>query len=205
MEQFVTSTEKIKDGEYILKEGTEGTLAFYAYVLQAGKARVEKNVHGKQVPIGMLKKGDIFGEMTFLGGGKRTASVIADGNVEVGMVPRDTFMEAIAQLPQDTRAKLEAMVSDLTCFTETCGHLLTRVQDLQNIKSRLIDMKSFEREIQNMPEILREVVIALAHRLNLAIENCNQLAALIEEVVKPVASISVTLAKKSGLSAVHAS
>jgi len=194
MEQVITSTEKIKDGDYILEEGT---WAFYAYVLQSGRAKVVKNVHGKQVLVGALKKGDLFGDMAFLGGAKRTASVIADGDVEVGMIPRDTFMEALAQLPRDMRDKLEAMVSDLTCISETCGHLNTRIQDLQNIKSRMIEVKSLERGIEKMPELLQQVTIALARRLNLAIEACTQLSTLLEEAVNPVASISVTLAKKS--------
>ena len=81
MEQVVTRTEKIKKGEPILEEGT---WAFYAYVLQAGKAKVLKNIQGRLVLIGTLNKGDIFGDMAFLGGTKRTASVITDGDVEVG-------------------------------------------------------------------------------------------------------------------------
>ena len=194
MEQVVTRTEKIKNGEYIIEEGT---WAFYAYVLQSGKANVLKNIHGKHVLIGSLKKGDIFGEMAFLGGAKRNASVIAEGDVEVGMIPMDTFMEAVNQLPRDMRTKLEAMVSDLTCISEVCGHLITRIQDVKNIKERMVEVKSLEKGIEKMPELLREVAIAMAKRLNLAIEGCNQLTTLIEEVVKPVDSLSVTLSQKS--------
>ncbi|MBI3779948.1 MAG: cyclic nucleotide-binding domain-containing protein, partial [candidate division NC10 bacterium] len=98
----------MKDGEIIVEDGT---LAFYAYVLKSGKAKVLKDIEGRLVVIGTLHAGDVFGDMAFLGGEKRTASVIADGNVEVEVIGRDTFMEALEQLPQGVREKLEAMVS----------------------------------------------------------------------------------------------
>jgi CRP-like cAMP-binding protein len=194
MEQMICNTEKIKDGEYIIEEGT---WAFYAYVLQYGKAKVMKNIHGRQVLIGTLKKGDLFGDMAFLGGTKRTASVIADGDVEVGLIPGDTFMEAISQLPSDTRAKLNSMVSDLTCISEVCAHLLTRLRDIEALKARMINMKDLEKGIEKLPELLSQVTSALVQRLNLAVERCTQLAVTIEEAVKPVDSLSVTLNEKS--------
>lgn len=56
--------KKIKNGEVIIKENT---WAYYVYFLKEGNARVVKNVDGRQVTIGTLIKGDIFGEMSFLG------------------------------------------------------------------------------------------------------------------------------------------
>ena len=194
MEQGVTRTEKMKDGETILEEGT---WAFWAYVMQSGKAKVYKNVHGKPVQIGSLKKGDIFGEMAFLGGAKRTASVVADGDVEVGMIPKDTFMEAISQLPRDVQSKLNGLVSDLTCVSEISGHLIARLQDVENIKQRLIDVKSFEKQVEKMPELLRGTAIAMAKRLNGAIEGCSKLTTQIEEAVKPVVDLSAGFTQKS--------
>ncbi|HHT9143609.1 MAG TPA: cyclic nucleotide-binding domain-containing protein [Candidatus Wujingus californicus] len=70
MEQFVTRTETIKDSNVIVEEGS---WAYYAYILQSGKAKVWKNIENKQVLIGTLKEGDIFGEMSFFGMAKRTA------------------------------------------------------------------------------------------------------------------------------------
>jgi Cyclic nucleotide-binding domain len=195
MEKSGIMTEKIKGGEFIVEEGT---WAFYAYAIESGKANVFKTVHGKQVQIGTLKKGDFFGEMAFLGGAKRTASVVADGDVEVRMIPKDTFMEAIEGLPADVRAKLDGMVSDLTCISEIRGHLIARLQDVENMKARLIDVKSFEKQIEKMPDLLRGTAMALAQRLNGAIHGCAQLTTQIEEAVKPIEALSVNLTQKSG-------
>jgi CRP-like cAMP-binding protein len=190
MEKSGIMTEKIKSGDFIVEEGT---WAFYAYAIESGKANVFKTVHGKQVQIGTLKKGDFFGEMAFLGGAKRTASVVADGDVEVRMIPKDTFMEAIEQLPADVRTRLDGMVSDLTCISEICGHLIARLQDVENMKARLIDVQSFERQIEKMPDLLRGTAMALAQRLNGAIHGCTLLTTQIEETVKPVESLSINL------------
>ncbi len=55
---------------------------------------------------------------------------------------------------------------------------------------KIVGLKSFEREVEKLPELLRRVVIALAERLNASIEGCTKLAAQAEEAVKPINSLS---------------
>lgn len=190
--EVISRKEKIKDGEAILEEGT---WAYYAYVLRSGKAKVVKNIEGKPVLLGTVNQGDIFGEVAFLGGAKRTASVIADGDVEVDMIPRDSFYDALNQLPRDLRSKLNALVSDLTFMDEVRGRLIAFLHELQNMRAKMIDLKSFEREVENMPELLRQVVIAFAKRLNASVEGCTELGAQAEETVKVIDSLSLPLTK----------
>jgi len=190
--EVISRKEKIKDGDPILEEGT---WAYYAYVLKAGKAKVFKNIDGKPVLLGTLNQGDIFGEVAFLGGAKRTASVIADGDVEVDMIPRDSFFDALNQLPRGLRSKLNALVSDLTFMDEVRGRLTAFLHELQNVRAKMIDLKSFEREVENMPELLRRVVIAFAKRLNASVEGCTELGAQAEETVKVIDSLSLPLTK----------
>jgi len=190
--EVISRKEKIKDGDPILEEGT---WAYYAYVLKAGKAKVFKNIDGRPVLLGTLNQGDIFGEVAFLGGAKRTASVIADGDVEVDMIPRDSFFDALNQLPRGLRSKLNALVSDLTFMDEVRGRLTAFLHELQNVRAKMIDLKSFEREVENMPELLRRVVIAFAKRLNASVEGCTELGAQAEETVKVIDSLSLPLTK----------
>jgi CRP-like cAMP-binding protein len=187
MAEIISRTEKIKDGETILEEGT---WAFYAYVLKSGKAKVIRTIDGRPVLIRTVKKGEVVGEMAFLGGAKRTASVIADGDVEVEMISKDTFMDALDRLPQDMRSKLKAIVSDLTGMTEIQGRLTVFLQDLRDLEKKIIDLKSFESEVEQMPELLRRVVIALVQRLNSSIEGCMKLASQAEEAIKAIDSLS---------------
>src|SRR3990167_1057197 len=110
-ELFDSRINKVKDGEAIIKEDT---WPYYVYVLKDGKARILKNVDGRQVLIGSLTKGDIFGEMAFLGKTKRTVSVLADGDAIVEMITRDTLMNFVDKLPRNVRTRLYTMASDLT-------------------------------------------------------------------------------------------
>ncbi len=192
MDQVASRIETIKDGETIVEEGT---WAFYAYILKSGKAKVLKNIDDKPVLIRTLTKGDVFGEMAFLGGVKRTASVIADGDVEVEIISKDAFMDALDQLPQDVRSKLNALLSDLTGMTEVNGRLMALLDELQKMRARTIDLRSFESEVEKMPELLHRMVIALVQRLSASVESCTTVAAQVAEAVKAIELLALPSAQ----------
>lgn len=179
--------QRIPDGELILEEGT---WAYYGYVLRSGKAKVYKHVDGRQMLIGTLEEGDVFGEVAFLGDAKRTASVVADGDVEVEMIPKDVFFDALKKLPEGIRSTLGDLVGDLTLMDELRGRLLALLPALQNVKSKTVNLASVEEEIEDMPEILGRVFMALVQRLNLAVEGMAKLAAQAEETVNLIDSRS---------------
>lgn len=190
MHSIISSTERIKDGTVILEEGT---WALHAYVLQDGTATVWKKVEGQPVLIGRLKKGDIFGEMAFLGEVKRTATVIAEGDVDVGVIPRENFVRAFDRLPDELREKLNGIVRNLASLDSVYGQLATCLQSVQSLSGCTVDVKQLASEIDQMPELLRQMVIQIARRLNVAIEGCVHLAAQIEQAGKAVDSLSIAI------------
>ena len=190
MEQFFSRTEKIKDGNIILEEGS---WAYYAYVLQSGRAKVWKNINNKPVLVGTLKEGDIFGEMSFFGMAKRTASVIADGDVIVGMITKDTFMEAVNKLPKEAHVKLDKMTQDLLYLNDAYNRLTNCIREILDIKGRMIDPRLFEKEVENMPDLLREVVGRASKRFISAIDGSIKLMAQLEEASRTIDSLSTTL------------
>lgn len=194
MEQFVTRTETIKDGNVIVEEGS---WAYYAYILQSGKAKVWKNIENKQVLIGTLKEGDIFGEMSFFGMAKRTATVTADGDVKVGMIAKDTFMEAIEKLPKQTREKLEKLSHDLFYLNDVYCRLSNCLHEILDIKGKMIDPKLFEKEVEKMPEILRKVVVLMSKRFHSAMEGSIKMVAHLEEATRAIDALSTNLIQKS--------
>lgn len=190
MEQFFSRTEKIKDGSIILEEGS---WAYYAYVLQSGRAKVWKTINNKPVLVGTLKEGDIFGEMSFFGMAKRTASVTADGDVIVGMITKDTFMEAVNKLPKEAHVKLDKMTQDLLYLNDAYNRLTNCIREISDIKGRMIDPKLFEKEVENMPDLLREVVGRASKRFISAIDESIKLMAQLEEASRTIDSLSTTL------------
>ena len=82
-----------EDGDVIISEGAEGT-GFY--VMRSGRARVERD----GVAVATIVAGDIFGEVALLQEGIRTASVIAEGPVEIVGLSRSVFRSMLTDNPR---------------------------------------------------------------------------------------------------------
>ena len=176
MERIASRTVKVKDGEIIIQEGT---WPYYAYILKEGKARVLKNVGGKQVLIDLLTEGDIFGEISFLGKTKRTVSVIADGEAIVEMITRDTFMDFVDKLPRNVQTRLCTMASDLTSMSEIYSRLVVLLQNM-NAEKKMIAAETFEIEAKKIPEFIRQVITGMDRRHSVAVEGLNKLSFQVE-------------------------
>lgn len=177
MERIASRTVKVRDGEIIIQEDT---WPYYAYILKEGKARVLKNVDGKQVLMGLLTEGDIFGEMAFLGMTKRTVSVIADGDVIVEMITKDAFMNFVDKLPRNVRTRLYTMASDLTGITEIYCRLVALLQDM-NAEKKMIVAETFEMESKEMPNFMRHIITVIDRRHSVAVEGLNKLSFQLEK------------------------
>ena len=177
MERIASRTVKVRDGEIIIQEDT---WPYYVYVLKDGKARVLKNVGGKQVLIDALTKGDIFGEMAFLGKTKRTVSVIADGDVIVEMITKDAFMNFVDKLPRNVRTRLYTMTSDLTGITEIYSRLVALLQDMTPEK-KMIVAETFEMESKEMPNFMQHIITGIDRRHSVAVEGLNKLLFQLEK------------------------
>jgi hypothetical protein len=87
---------KFDDGQVILNEAEEGDSM---YIITSGKAKVISVMFGKTLELAMLKQGDFFGEIAFLTGRPRTASVIAIGHTEVMELGRQLMQEVVMVNP----------------------------------------------------------------------------------------------------------
>lgn len=67
------------DGEAVIEEGDTGDSIF---IIKEGGAKVIAHIIGRTIELARLEKGDVFGEVAFLTGRPRTASVVADGGLE---------------------------------------------------------------------------------------------------------------------------
>ncbi len=71
------------------------------YILTSGRARALKiKTDGEEVPLGLLKPGDSFGEAALAEGGKRTATVRCSTAVEVLRITRNDFLQLVHQVPE---------------------------------------------------------------------------------------------------------
>ena len=86
-------TKKFAPGDYIIKEGDSDARI---YVINTGRVEVTKG----DKSLGELKDGDFFGEMSFLTGEMRSASVVAKENSTIFMLDATSFLEMIKKNPE---------------------------------------------------------------------------------------------------------
>ena len=96
--------EHYEFGDTIVKQD-EAADSFY--VLTRGRARALKTrSDGEEIPLGVLKPGDSFGEAALAEGGIRNATVRCSTAVDVLRIDRDDFQELVTQEP-DLKQSIE--------------------------------------------------------------------------------------------------
>ena len=107
--------ERFADGQAIV---TEGIVSTRAYIILSGQVRISKKVGEKNAVIGTLSEGDVFGEMGLLSKSHRTASVIAVGDVNVGIIDKKYFDELLERTPAELKLIVNALVDRLKVTTD---------------------------------------------------------------------------------------
>ena len=114
---YVAREEIYDDNILIIREGSSGD---WIYVILEGKVKVKKMTPKGQVTIDTLQDGNIFGEMVLWGRGKstRTASVIADGRVKVGVLDTEQLRREYASISPQLKSLIRSLISRLGETTE---------------------------------------------------------------------------------------
>lgn len=85
------------ENEMVVAEGNPGDSI---YVIKNGSARVVSRILDKDIELALLRRGDVFGEVAFLTGRPRTASVIAYGPLTMYEMDRPLIKSMIEQRPE---------------------------------------------------------------------------------------------------------
>ncbi|MBF0519548.1 MAG: cyclic nucleotide-binding domain-containing protein [Nitrospirae bacterium] len=102
--------ETYKDGQVIFKESSygEGT-----YVILSGKVHIVKKINNVDIVIATLEKGDYFGEMSYLDRQPRSASAVAVGEVQCGLLDKNFLEDEINKTSEEFRLILNTLVERL--------------------------------------------------------------------------------------------
>jgi small-conductance mechanosensitive channel len=84
-------------GEIMTRQGAE---AHWLYMIVSGEASVHVSVDGIEREVARLKAGNIFGEMSLMTGEPRSATVIAETNVECYRLDKVIAQEVIRERPE---------------------------------------------------------------------------------------------------------
>lgn len=98
--------ETYQDRQIIFKEGSSGD---WIYTIISGSVEISKEVAGETKIIEVLNSGEVFGELGFIGGLKRTATAKAVGVTTLGIIDREFLDEEFNKLSGQFRAILVAI------------------------------------------------------------------------------------------------
>ncbi len=98
--------ETYQDGQIIFKEGSSGD---WIYTIVSGSVEISKQVGDEIRVIEVLGPGEVFGELVFIGGFKRTATSKALGVTTVGIIDRDFLDNEFNKLSSQFRTILVAI------------------------------------------------------------------------------------------------
>jgi CRP-like cAMP-binding protein len=113
---YIRDEETYPDGTVIFEEGG---FSDWVYVIVEGEVKVIKTTPKGQVTVAKLGEGDFIGELEFLDMGKqpRSATVIAVGEVKLGVIDRDKLRREYDSLSPDFRKIIRTLVQRLRRIT----------------------------------------------------------------------------------------
>lgn len=115
MEQVVFSA-----GETILTEGEDGRTA---YLLVSGKVDVTVGAGNKKKSLATLRAGEVFGEMSLIEPGPRSATVTALDRTVCLVTSYDDFMSAIRDDPEKAAQFMRTLIGRLRQSNELLARL----------------------------------------------------------------------------------
>jgi CRP-like cAMP-binding protein len=83
-------------GKTIIREGAKGASVF---IVTRGSVRVSTTINGATVELAVLRSGDFFGEIAFLTGKPRTATVETVEESDILEVTEDDLSDLVAEKP----------------------------------------------------------------------------------------------------------
>ncbi len=109
-------SRKLKKGSVLFRKGDTGTKL---YAVCAGAIRIScTSEEGNDVILNLISPGDIFGEISFLDRGPRTADAVVIEDSEVMEIERQDFSQLIREYPEVSMRLIEILCSRLRRTSE---------------------------------------------------------------------------------------
>jgi CRP-like cAMP-binding protein len=109
-----------KAGDVILREGEEGNSAF---LITTGSVEVIIGAGSKAKTVASLGEGEVFGEMSLLEPGPRSATIKAVTDTECVVTSYDDFMVSIQDNPEQAIKFMKTLVLRLRQMNEVMGKM----------------------------------------------------------------------------------
>jgi len=133
-------TRHFDKGDTIFSYGDTGDAI---YMVRTGRVQVYvENTQGEKIILGENERGDVFGEISLLDGGPRTASAVAVEDTETLTLDREKLLEFVTQHPHAAMDLLTVMGRRLRTTDE-----LLRTQVSRNVNVEEEEMLTFGQRV----------------------------------------------------------
>ena len=95
MTKRILETKKVEAGEYIFREGDDGT---EAYMIQLGQVEISRKSGQRDVPIAKVGMGSFIGEMALIDAKPRMATAKALKDTALMVIPKSTLSSSLGNL-----------------------------------------------------------------------------------------------------------
>ncbi len=119
---YIVKEEVFPDKAIIIEEGKYGD---WVYIVMEGRVKTKKRTSKGMLTINTLGEGSVVGEVPFLKKTDRlrTASVIADGEVKLGLLDKDRLEKEYEALSPQLKSLIRTMVLRLDETTKKASVL----------------------------------------------------------------------------------
>lgn len=145
----MVSIKHLQKGDLLLKEGDQSSAMYW---VQSGSLRLYKKKGAGFIELGVIHKGELVGEMSFLDNEPRSASVEALDKSDVIEIPRGKFEELMKSQPNWMNSLVQTMVKRLR-------HTNNRLREIENASTVYVQNQdggtSKQHEFLSTNEVLR--------------------------------------------------
>ena len=117
---YIVREEVFPDQTTIFEEGKYGD---WVYIVMEGRVKTKKRTSKGMLTINTLGEGSVLGELPFLKRTRRTASIIADGEVKLGLLDKDRLEKEYEALPPQLKSLVTTTVFLLEEATKRASEL----------------------------------------------------------------------------------
>jgi len=203
IEDYNLLLEKARLAEYkqhdvILQEGR---LSEAIFLLRKGVVRIERAATGRDVAIAFLEPGEVFGEISFLEGVPAIGGVIAQEDVEVGVLNREELAGLLSAKPGLSDRFYQSLAHNLSSrlhqTSSLVSHLMRRVRispqydghrtgqaGQDEIPPELIgETELFKHNLSNIEQLIRSREISETQAQRQINKICNMLISTLREQI----------------------
>ncbi len=116
-QEITLEYQSIKSGDHVFDEFDKGDAAF---IVVLGRIEILKTINDKDIILGTVEEGGMFGEMALIDDRRRLASARAvDGDARLMVITRDLFNRKLSNLAPFQRALIKVLSDHVRSAVDT--------------------------------------------------------------------------------------